>query len=165
MSRGPCYANRICQKSHIQGHALRHRSFQDTVFFQQGYAWEKRQWDQLFQDLQEQIIEELESGSAINEVEHFFETIVVMEQTGGPELKEFLVIDGQQRITTVYLLLGIIQKLIQEKKHLSGDAYGYLTELKKYLFNDVNGHDDYLKLKVFSSKGDRLPNVSSCIRR
>ena len=43
------------------------------------------------------------------------------------------------------------------KKHLSGDAHGYLDELKKYLFNDVGGSDDYLKLKVFSSKGDRLP--------
>src|SRR5205823_3052633 len=25
------------------------------------------------------------------------------------------------------------------------------------IFNDVDGSDDYLKLKVFSSKGDRLP--------
>ena len=80
-----------------------------------------------------------------------------MEQTGTPELKEFLVIDGQQRITTIYLLLGIVREQIRVKKHLSGDAHAYLDELKKYIFNDVNGADDYLKLKVFSSKGDRLP--------
>jgi uncharacterized protein with ParB-like and HNH nuclease domain len=72
-------------------------------------------------------------------------------------LKEFLVIDGQQRITTIYLLLGIVREQIRAKKHLSGDAHAYLNELKKYIFNDVNGPDDYLKLKVFSSKGDRLP--------
>src|SRR6266403_825948 len=66
-------------------------------FFQRGYAWEKKQWDQLFLDLQEQIIEEIERGSALDQVEHFFGPIVVMEQTGTPELKEFLVIDGQQR--------------------------------------------------------------------
>jgi len=81
----------------------------------------------------------------------------VMEETGTPELKEFLVIDGQQRITTIYLLLGIIREQIRAKKHLSGDAHRYLDELKKYIFNDVGGCDDYLKLKVFSSKGDRLP--------
>ena len=95
------------------------RTFKETLsgtvrfkipFFQRGYAWEKKQWDQLFLDLQEQIIEELELGSALNEVEHFFGPIVVMEQTGAPELKEFLVIDGQQHITTIYLLLGIIHK-------------------------------------------------------
>ena len=29
--------------------------------------------------------------------------------------------------------------------------------MSRYLTNDVDGGDDYLKLKVFSSKGDRLP--------
>ena len=43
------------------------------------------------------------------------------------------------------------------EKHLSADAHGYLDELKKYTINDVGGNDDYLRLKVFSSKGDRLP--------
>jgi hypothetical protein len=145
---------------------VKNRTFKETLsgsvrfkipFFQRGYAWEKKQWDQLFLDIQEQIIEELERGAALHEVEHFFGPIVVMEQMGPPEVKEFLVIDGQQRITTVYLLLGIIRDQIRAKKHLSGDAHAYLDELKKYVVNDVGGSDDYLKLKVFSSKGDRLP--------
>jgi uncharacterized protein with ParB-like and HNH nuclease domain len=126
-------------------------------FFQRGYAWQKRQWDQLFLDIDEQIIEELASGSAIEEVEYFFGPVVVMEEPGLPELKEFLVIDGQQRITTIYLLLGIIREHILSKKHLSSDVPVYAQKLKKYLTNDVEGNDDYLKLKVFSSKGDRLP--------
>jgi hypothetical protein len=145
---------------------VKNRTFKETLggtvrfkipFFQRGYAWEKKQWDQLFIDLQEQIIEEIERGSGLDQVEHFFGPIVVMEQTGTPELKEFLVIDGQQRITTIYLLLGIIREQIRAKKHLSSDAHVCLDELKKYLINDVDGADDYLKLKVFSSKGDRLP--------
>lgn len=145
---------------------VKNRTFKETLsgtvrykipFFQRGYAWKKPQWDQLFLDLQEQIIGELERGSGVEEVEHFFGPIVVMEETGTPELKEFLVIDGQQRITTIYLLLGIIRQQINTKKHLSGNAHVYLDELKKYVFNDVHGPDDYLKLKVFSSKGDRLP--------
>jgi hypothetical protein len=73
------------------------------------------------------------------------------------ELKEFLVIDGQQRITTVYLLLGIIREQIHAKKHLSSDAASYVVQLSKFLVNDVETSDDYIKLKVFSSKGDRLP--------
>jgi uncharacterized protein with ParB-like and HNH nuclease domain len=93
-------------------------------FFQRGYAWVKEHWVQLFDDLQEQIIDELE-GSTIDQVEYFFGPIVVMEQPGTPDLREFLVIDGQQRITTIYLLLGIIRDQIQVKKHLSSDAHVY----------------------------------------
>jgi len=147
--------------------AVKNRMFKDMLkgtvrfeipFFQRGYAWEKKQWDQLFLDVQEQILDELNSGSPIDRVEHFFGPIVVLEKVGGePELKEFLVVDGQQRITTVYLLLGIIREHIHAKKHLSGDAFDYFSKLGQYLENDVEGPDDYKKLKVFSSKGDRLP--------
>ena len=146
---------------------VKNRTFKDifngTVrfeipFFQRGYAWEKKQWDQLFLDIQEQIVEELAGGSPLGEVEHFFGPIVVVEKMGGvPELKEFLVVDGQQRITTIYLLLGVIQEQIRAKKHLSNEAFDYLTKLGRYLANDVTSNDDYMKLKVFSSKGDRLP--------
>lgn len=144
---------------------VKNRAFKDILgtpvhfkipFFQRGYKWERRQWDQLFLDLEEQIIAEIRSGSSLQEVEHFFGPVVVMEETGLPELKEYLVIDGQQRITTIYLLLGIIREHIRAKKHLSGDAATYVHKLSKYVANDVEGTDEYLKLKVFSSKGDRL---------
>ncbi len=130
----------------------------EIPFFQRGYAWEKKQWDQLFLDIQEQILDEINLGSSIDEVEHFFGPIVVLEKTGGSaELKEFVVIDGQQRITTVYLLLAAIRTEIASKNHLSMDAAEYVARISKYLVNDVHGSDDYLKMKVFSSKGDRLP--------
>jgi uncharacterized protein with ParB-like and HNH nuclease domain len=146
--------------------SVKNRTFKDAFngtvrfeipFFQRGYAWERRQWDQLFVDIQEQIIDELNSGSAIDEVELFFGPIVVLEKTGGLELKEFHVIDGQQRITTVYLLLAIIREELKRKENLSADATHHVQTLNSYLVNVVTSSDDYLKLKVFSSKGDRLP--------
>jgi hypothetical protein len=147
--------------------AVKNRTFKDMLkgpvrfeipFFQRGYAWEKKQWDQMFLDLQEQILDELNSGSAMDELEHFFGPIVVLEKIGGePDLREFLVVDGQQRITTVYLLLGLIREHLHAKKHLSGAALDYFSKLGPYLENDVDGADDYNRLKVFSSKGDRLP--------
>ncbi|MGH2638332.1 MAG: DUF262 domain-containing protein, partial [Rhabdochlamydiaceae bacterium] len=122
------------------------------------YAWEKKQWDQLLLDLQEQVMSELNDGKPIDDVEHFFGPIVVLERVGGaPELKEFTVIDGQQRITTIYLLLSVIRDLILSKKHLSIDADDYVAQINKLVVNDLRASDDYLKLKVFSSKGDRLP--------
>ena len=35
-------------------------------FFQRGYAWEKRQWDQLFLDLKEQVVDELMSPRGLS---------------------------------------------------------------------------------------------------
>ena len=130
----------------------------EIPFFQRGYAWEKKQWDQLFLDLQEQIIGELSFGNTIDQVEHFFGPIVVLEIANDEvALKQFLVIDGQQRIVTVYLLLGIIRTSLEAKKHLSPEAFEHLAELERYVANDVESTDDYMTLKVFSSKGDRLP--------
>lgn len=147
--------------------SVKNRTFREALngtvrfeipFFQRGYAWEKKQWDQLFLDIQEQIIDELIAGQDIDDVEHFFGPIVVLEKAGGTdELKEFLVIDGQQRMTTVYLLLAAIKAELAIKKHLSADAAPHISEISKYLINDVSSADDYIKLKVFSSKGDRLP--------
>ena len=100
-----------------------------------------------------------QSDFLLEDVELFFGPIVVLEKSGGTvQLKEFLVIDGQQRITTVYLLLAIIQAQLRASKHLSIDASDHVDKLNRYLMNDVDGSDDYLKLKVFSSKGDRLPS-------
>ena len=75
---------------------VKNRTFKETLggsvrfkipFFQRGYSWEKRQWDQLFIDLNDQIIEELDGGSSLEEVEHFFGPIVVMEQSSPPEVR------------------------------------------------------------------------------
>ncbi|MET3499641.1 uncharacterized protein with ParB-like and HNH nuclease domain [Mucilaginibacter rubeus] len=129
----------------------------EIPFFQRGYAWEQRQWKKLLEDLNQEVIEIVEDNKFDNE-EHFFGPIVVLEKTSHhPSLKRFLVIDGQQRITTSYLLLAIIKKFLEAKAHLSENAQKYIAELDKLLKNDVSGSDDYLRIKVFSTKGDRLP--------
>lgn len=131
----------------------------EIPFFQRGYAWEKRQWDQLFSDIDEQIINELSGDDDFDQHEHFFGPIVVLEKSNSdPQLKRFLVIDGQQRITTVYLLLALISEQLEKKSSMSDDAERYIQQLEKFLKNDVSDKsDDYKKLKVYSSKGDRLP--------
>lgn len=133
----------------------------EVPFFQRGYAWEQRQWKKLFEDIQVEIIESVENNNFDNE-EHFFGPIVVLEKLSThPTLKRFLVIDGQQRITTTYLLLAIIKKQLSDKVHLSTNAQTYVAELDNLLVNKINGSDDYLKLKVFSTKGDRLPTFKA----
>lgn len=129
----------------------------EIPFFQRGYAWEQRQWKKLFEDIETEVIESVLDGK-FEEEEHFFGPIVVHEKISThPNLKRFLVIDGQQRITTIYLLLAIIKRNLDAKGHLSQDAQKISAEIEELLSNKVSGSDDYLKLKVFSSKGDRYP--------
>ena len=133
----------------------------EVPFFQRGYAWEQRQWKKLFEDIQTEIIENV-SNNKFEDEEHFFGPIVILEKISQhPSLKRFLVVDGQQRITTIYLLLAVIRKLLEGKAHLSPDAQKYISELDKFIKNSVSGSDDYLKLKVFSTKGDRLPTFKT----
>lgn len=132
----------------------------EIPFFQRGYAWESRQWKKLLEDIQE-IIESV-NDNKFDEEEHFFGPIVVSEKISDhPSLKRFLIIDGQQRITTAYLLLAVVKKYLSDKTYLSTDAQQYLSEINNLLINNVSGPDDYLKLKVFSTKGDRLPTFKA----
>ncbi len=133
----------------------------EIPFFQRGYAWEMRQWKKLFEDIDAEIIENVKENKFDDE-EHFFGPIVVLEKiSSDPSLKRFLIIDGQQRITTVYLILSVIKRLLDSKTSHSNDAQKYIYELNSLLTNNISGQDDYLKLKVFSTKGDRLPTYKA----
>ena len=140
-------------------HSLFRSNIQFQIpFFQRGYAWEKKHWQQLFEDIEEGIVSDLDFDQEFNDVEHFFGPIVVLEKrNSSPDMKQFQIIDGQQRITTIYLLIAIIRNLLQEKAHESQQANEYVATLNRYLINETESADDYLKLKLFSGKGDRLP--------
>jgi uncharacterized protein with ParB-like and HNH nuclease domain len=147
----------------------------EIPFFQRAYAWEREQWKQLFDDINEQIIgdvsdqirEELSTQKVSKEIldkylyehEHYFGAIVVLEKNNSdPALKCFSVIDGQQRITTVYLLLVVIIELLKGKSDISVNAQAYINHLEGLIINNIDPKgDDYKKLKVYSNKGDRYP--------
>ena len=148
----------------------------EVPFFQRAYSWERRQWKQLIEDVWEQILpdvfEQLDNDNTGDKVtmeklknqllehEHYFGAIVVLEKANAdPALKSFLVIDGQQRITTIYLLIALCSKILKEKKYdSSGKAQKQIDILDGYIKNDIESKgDDYKKLKVYSNKGDRLP--------
>lgn len=130
----------------------------EVPFFQRGYAWERRQWNKLMEDIDEQIISMVEDNN-FEDQEHFFGPIVVLEKAHAPHpsLKRFQIIDGQQRITTLYLMLAILRNEFDSKAYLSQEAQKYSAEISALIVNNISNGDDYLRLKVFSSKGDRLP--------
>lgn len=145
----------------------------EIPFFQRAYSWERQQWKQLFEDLSEvlkDIVEKIKSEGEdtvtpqllekhLLEHEHYFGAVVVLEKRNSdPSLKSFSVIDGQQRITTIYLFLALLTQILKTKTDLSPNAQKYVGELESLIQNKIDTKgDDYKRLKVYSNKGDRLP--------
>jgi uncharacterized protein with ParB-like and HNH nuclease domain len=105
--------------------------------FQRAYSWEKKEWDVLWNDLYDLC--EIENPRT-----HFIGSIVTMPTTSVPEgITKFLLIDGQQRLTTIFILLA----LLRDKARQTG-----LEELAEeindtLLINRYKKDFDYYKLQ------------------
>lgn len=90
---------------------LRFMDGQDKRFvipvYQRPYSWKRENCAQLIKDLTDVYIRGYET--------HFFGSIVYVSQNDG-ECEEYTIIDGQQRITTVSLLLLAIMNRIRLNK-------------------------------------------------
>src|SRR5262249_29262833 len=71
--------------------------------FQRPYSWESPQWAALWHDLAELCEEESPRN-------HFIGSIVTMPSKSVPEgVTKYILIDGQQRLTTLLVLLAVIR--------------------------------------------------------
>ena len=127
-------------------------------FFQRGYVWGSRNWNQLKQDIEEQVLEPAQDDD-LAEQEHFFGPVVVAEQSGDPRFKVFDIIDGQQRFTTVYLMLAYFRRRLETMLAKAPQAREHFDAVGRWLINRTDqrqAHDDYWRIKLLSVKGDRL---------
>ncbi|MFI9409734.1 DUF262 domain-containing protein [Nocardia gamkensis] len=93
--------------------------------YQREYSWSKQQWDDLFDDL-------LESDG---DQGHFLGTIICVNQTANSTQEVVLeLIDGQQRMTTLSLLLIAIHQCLETRREqLDEDDITDLTNLRRQL--------------------------------
>jgi len=71
--------------------------------YQRTYSWKKSEWEIFWNDL-------LELYERDNPRPHFLGSIVTMPITSVPEgINKYLLIDGQQRLTTIFILLSVIR--------------------------------------------------------
>ena len=68
--------------------------------FQRDYSWEDEQWEELWED-----IEQMQQS----QTQHFMGYLVLQTEDG----KSFQIIDGQQRITTVSIVILAVLKTLQ----------------------------------------------------
>ncbi|WP_191565973.1 DUF262 domain-containing protein [Metabacillus idriensis] len=104
--------------------------------FQRTYSWSSPQWKQLWDDILEiRITHEHRS--------HFIGSIVSMSMDSEPhEVQKYLVIDGQQRLTTLSILLITIRDIARE----SGDRELAEEIHENLLVNKWKTGDSFYKL-------------------
>lgn len=111
--------------------------------FQRPYSWDNKEWRALWSDL-------IELCEADNARPHFFGSIVTMPTVTVPEgVAKFLLIDGQQRLTTSFILLSLIRDIAKStgKINLANEIENTL------LLNPYKGGAD--RFKLMPTQADR----------
>lgn len=121
--------------------------------FQRPYVWERDRWELLWEDVR-QVAEDILDDEA-QPVRHFLGSIVLQKRQS-PDLKisRHEVIDGQQRLTTLQLLLKASADEL-ENDIVTGETALSLVPLLRHPFAataDVEGH-----YKVWPTNIDRRP--------
>jgi uncharacterized protein with ParB-like and HNH nuclease domain len=109
--------------------------------YQRNYDWSKTQCEQLFDDL---------IDISKKDKTHFLGSIVSIYNDSGKD-REYLIIDGQQRLTTLSLLLLAIYKIID--KNLMETNTNKEKIRDEYLINKYSDDDKKIRLKPI--KNDR----------
>ncbi len=105
--------------------------------FQREYAWEKPELSTMYDDIFDQI-KLINTGVSISE--YFIGSLVLV----GDDTKDtrFIVVDGQQRITTITIILSVIgEKFIKLGENKLAQS------IHKYIVGNNDDGDDYYKLE------------------
>jgi len=113
----------------LMGNGLRY----EIPKFQRDYTWEAEHWDDLWQDIRALIANE--------DSEHYMGYLVLQTSNN----KEFQIIDGQQRLTTMSLLVLATLKCLQDLADEGNDSDNNLKR-KDSLLNSYIGYRDPVTL-------------------
>ena len=113
----------------LMGNGLRY----EIPKFQRDYTWETEHWDDLWQDIKDLLSDE--------ELEHYMGYLVLQTSNN----KEFQIIDGQQRLTTMSLLILATLKCLNDLIESGVDAENN-SKRKDSLLNSYIGYIDPVTL-------------------
>ena len=122
----------LCHPHELFNHPIRY----EIPPFQRRYVWnEEGQWDPLWNDVEALARTILEDGAANS---HFMGAIV-LQQYANPTgtLPRRIVVDGQQRLTTLQILIDAAQEVLEDRSHSRPAA-----RLKSLVLNEEAYRDD-----------------------
>lgn len=121
--------------------------------YQRPYVWsEQRQWSPLWQDIATVADHVLTEGASSKSPAHFLGAIVIEQEENPPgSPQRYLVIDGQQRLTTLQLLLAAAARTAHE---MGCTAQGDL--LRRLTLNDELLATGDERFKVWPTNANRV---------
>lgn len=129
------------------------KSPQFTIpIYQRTYSWTEKECRQLWNDI-------LRAGRNKDVSVHFIGSIVYIEE-GVSQVSlqaPLLVIDGQQRLTTVTLLLAALADVVGDEQPVDGFARKKIRN--RYLVNDEEDGDRHFKLLLSQTDRDTLTAI------
>ncbi|TAF63741.1 MAG: DUF262 domain-containing protein [Cytophagales bacterium] len=119
--------------------------------FQRAYSWDRKEWTMLWED----ILELCETDSEKRRP-HFIGSMVTMQTVSVPEgVAKYLLIDGQQRYTTILLLLSALRDVA-----LRNNDERFANEIKKrFLVNEFEQGADFYKLQPTQTDREIFYNI------
>jgi hypothetical protein len=141
-----------------------HKVVYQVPQYQREYSWSRQHWDDLFDDLLEADV----SGSG-----HFLGTIICVNRTRNTTQENVLeLVDGQQRMTTLSILLAAIHQFLAERSDkLDENGTTDLSTLRRQLVlkssyrprvrpqRQNSNYDDYLNVLSLSGFDVKAPKV------
>ena len=110
--------------------------------FQRPYSWQRQDWETLWNDIVETYRYNHEGG-------HFLGSIVSKSEPGTPEgVSPYIVIDGQQRLTTLSLIIAALRDRVSQYDPAAGERIADLCLINKY------AKDEY-RYKIRPTQADR----------
>jgi len=120
--------------------------------YQRPYTWDITNWKRLWSDLTDLY-------QSTDNRPHFFGSIVTMPSTSVPEgITKYLLIDGQQRLTTIAIMLAIIRD--QAELSTSWEMKTLAEEIDQTLLvNKFKKDQDYYKLQPTKTDREAFHNL------
>lgn len=138
-------------------------------YYQRGYRWEEKHIAELLDDLSEQFLESYKPGDAplaVKNYPHYFLGSIIISNKDG----ERFVIDGQQRLTSLTLLLIYLHGEIDDGQKAQIAPLIFSERYRKKSFNlDVPERTECMTAlfagKSFQESGDADESVKNVLQR
>lgn len=117
--------------------------------YQRGYRWDNKEVKELLEDINEFMLDKKNNGF------YCLQPIVVKE-----DKSKYRIIDGQQRLTTIFLII----KYLKDKSYFKieyetrAKSFNFLDEIKNKVDNSADNIDFYYFLKAYKCIKDFFEN-------
>lgn len=119
----------------------------EIPLYQRTYDWSQAQFSKLWEDLESLV----ELRRADPSAEHFMGTLVLASGHNSPNDFTFLVVDGQQRLTTLTILLIALRDALRKQREGTDDADELADEVLVHRYKKTHPE----RFRLWPTHGDR----------